>query len=489
MKLTRKLTIALAFAILVVLGIDASLEVERKAQLFEGAIRRDTQLLSRTIAASAARVWTTAGENQARDLVENANEQQSDVSIRWVSLQAPRGNPKGPEVPPEIIRPLIAAGAGTIRWRAPGDATDSLYTYYPIAIPLPERAIEVRESLEPERAYVRHTILRGAVTTAVLVALCTAVAMVIGVFFVGRPVRRLVDQARRVGQGDLSPRLSLTQRDEIGQLADEMNAMCDRLSETRERLDSETTARMAALEQLRHADRLTTVGKLAAGLAHEIGTPLNVITGYAQLIADECPEDSGAHRNAGIIAQQAERVAAIIRQLLDFARRRSPNPSRQDLCALARETTDLLGSLAHKHHVSLVLETPGSPVWTRADPGQMKQALTNLVVNGIQSMPKGGGTVTVTVAERRGAPPAGIEGLPGDYPCLEVRDQGSGISRDDLDRIFEPFFTTKEVGEGTGLGLSVSYGIVREHRGWIDVDSVPGAGTLFRIFLPKDVQV
>ena len=486
MKLTRKLTIALACAILVVLGIDASLEVERKAQLFEGSIRRDTQLLSRTIAASAARVWTTAGENQARDLVENANEQQGDVSIRWVSLQAPAGNSNRPEVPPEIVRPLVAAGAGTMRWRAPDETTDSLYTYYPIAIPLPDRAIEVRESLEPEREYVRHTVLRGVVTTAVLVALCTGVAMVIGVLFVGRPVRRLVEQARRVGQGDLSPRLRLRQRDEIGQLADEMNAMCDRLSETRERLESETAARMAALEQLRHADRLTTVGKLAAGLAHEIGTPLNVITGYAQLIADEYSDDSGAHRNAGIVAQQAERVAAIIRQLLDFARRRSPNPSRQDLCALAHDTTSLLGTLAHKHQVSLVLETPDEPVWTRADPGQMKQALTNLIVNGIQSMPEGG-TVTVTVAERRGTPPAGVDGQPGNYPCLEVRDQGSGISRDDLDRVFEPFFTTKEVGEGTGLGLSVSYGIVREHGGWIAVDSTPGTGSRFSIFLPREV--
>jgi two-component system, NtrC family, sensor kinase len=487
MKLTRKLTIALACAILVVLGVDASLEVERKAQLFERSIRRDTQLLSRTIAASAARVWTTAGENQARDLVENANRKQSDVSIRWVSLQAPEGNPKRPEVPPEIIRPLVAAGAATMRWRAPGEATDSLYTYYPIAIPLPERAIEVRESLEPEREYVRHTVLRGIITTAVLVALCTGVAMIIGVLFVGRPVRRLVDQARRVGQGDLSPRLHLKQRDEIGQLADEMNAMCDRLSETRERLDSETSARMAALEQLRHADRLTTVGKLAAGLAHEIGTPLNVITGYAQLITDEYPDQSGAHRNAGIIAQQAERVAAIIRQLLDFARRRSPNPSRQDLCALARETTSLLGSLAHKHAVSLVLETPDAPVWTRADPGQMKQALTNLVVNGIQSMPEGG-TVTVTVAKRRAVPPADIAGQPGDYPCLEVRDQGSGISSENLERVFEPFFTTKEVGEGTGLGLSVSYGIVREHGGWIEVESNQGAGSRFGIFLPREVE-
>ncbi len=487
MNLTRKLTIALTCAILVVLGLDATLEVERKAQLFEGSIQNDTQLLARTISAAAARVWQTAGETQARDLVANANEQEDQVSIRWVSLTAPEGNPKRPAVHPDLVRPLLEGRTRTVRWRAPGDTNDSLYTYYPIAVPLPERAIEVRESLEPERAYVRHTILRGTITTAVLVSLCSGVAMVIGVFFVGRPVRRLVDQARRVGQGDLSGRLHLKQRDEIGLLAGEMNSMCDRLTETRARLDTETSARMAALEQLRHADRLTTVGKLAAGLAHEIGTPLNVITGYAQLITDEYPDQSGAHRNATIIAQQADRVAVIIRQLLDFARRRSPNPTRQDLASLARETTSLLRSLAHKHEVTIELRIPDAPVWAHADAGQLKQALTNLVVNAIQSMADGG-TVTVTVEERNAEPPADHGGQPGRYVCVEVEDTGAGIPARDLPRVFEPFFTTKEVGEGTGLGLSVSYGIVREHGGWIDVESTPGEGSQFRIYLDPEVS-
>ena len=485
MKLTRKLTVALGCAILAVLSVDAAVGVQRKADLFETSIRRDTQLLGRTVAAAAARVWRTAGESQARDLVEHANEQEDQVSIRWVSLEAPEGNPKRPEVPPDRLGWLEPGLARTLRWRAPDASADSLYTYFPIAIPLPGRAIEVRESLEPEREYVRLTILRGAITTGVLVGLCAAVAMVIGVLFVGRPVRRLVDQARRVGQGDLSARLDLRQRDEIGELAREMNTMCDRLSDARMRLEAETAARTAALEQLRHADRLTTVGKLAAGLAHEIGTPLNVITGYAQLITDEYPADSSPHRNAQIIAQQADRVALIIRQLLDFARRRSPQPSRQDLGALARETTILLGSLAHKHGVAIAVDVPAEPVWAKADPGQMKQALTNLVVNGIQSMP-GGGTLTVMVERRHAEPPADLDRAPGDYLCFEVKDEGGGIAQEDLERLFEPFFTTKEVGEGTGLGLSVSYGIVREHGGWIAVKSSPGAGSQFCIFLPPE---
>jgi two-component system, NtrC family, sensor kinase len=487
MRLTRKLTLALACAILVVLGVDGFIRVQHKAGLFEVELRRDAQLLGRTVAGAAARIWRTAGEAQARDLVENANERQSEASVRWVWLDAPAGSPRGPEVPRDEIGTLGIGTARSIRWRPPDASAESLYTYYSMAIPLTGRAIEIRESLEAERAYVRQTILSGVVTTGVLVALCAAVAIVIGAVFVGGPVRRLVEQARRVGQGDLSTRLKVRQRDEIGELAAEMNTMVDRLSETRSRLESETAARLVALEQLRHADRLTTVGKLAAGLAHEIGTPLNVITGHAQLIADEYPREAGAHENALIIAQQAERVATIIRQLLDFARQRSPQPTRHDLIALVRETTALLGSLAHKRGVGFEVEVPSGPAWARVDPAQMQQALTNLVVNGIHAMP-GGGRLVLKVGRRRVEPPPDHGGSAAEYHCVEVIDHGVGVEPDHLSRVFEPFFTTKDVGEGTGLGLSVSYGIVREHGGWIGVDSAPGTGSRFSIFLPLEAS-
>jgi len=485
MRLTRKLTLALAFAILAVLGVDGLRRVRDRAGLFEVELRRDAQIHGRTIAHAAARIWHTAGESQARDLVEDANERASEASVRWVWLDAPAGNARGPEVPRRVIGPLDDRTARSVRWRALDSSAESLYTYFAIAIPLPNRAIEIRESLAAEREYVRQTIVGGVVITGVLVALCAAVAMVLGAIFVGRPVRRLVDQARRVGQGDLSPRLEVSQRDEIGELAIEMNTMCDRLSETRERLAAETAARIAALGQLRHADRLTTVGKLAAGLAHEIGTPLNVITGHAQLILDEHPADASAHENALTVKQQAERVAAIIRQLLDFARQRSPQPTRHDLVALARQTISLLSALAHRKSVIIELDSRAEKVWTRVDPPQMQQALTNLVVNGIHAMPDGGRLV-VKVDRRRVEPPPDHDGAPGEYHCLEVADEGAGIEPDHLPRVFEPFFTTKDVGEGTGLGLSVSYGIVREHGGWIAVDSAPGRGSRFSIFLPLE---
>jgi signal transduction histidine kinase len=203
--------------------------------------------------------------------------------------------------------------------------------------------------------------------------------------------------------------------------------------------------------------------------------------------------------SARIIAQQAERMTNIIRQLLDFARRRASVMVSTDLVALGRRTFDLLQPLAQKHRVDLRLVPEQPVVRACVDPGQIQQALTNLLMNAIQAM-QGPGEVTLdircrdTVAPPQdvgdvyGRPPsAGFADDGKSRPCVlfEVRDQGQGIPAEHLSHVFEPFYTTKQVGEGTGLGLSVSYGIVREHGGWIALESEVNKGSTFTIFLPQ----
>jgi signal transduction histidine kinase len=287
-------------------------------------------------------------------------------------------------------------------------------------------------------------------------------------------MRALTEQARRIGTGDLSRRITVTQRDEVGTLARELNATCDRLVAANERVRSETEARIATLDQLRHADRLKTVGQLASAVAHELGTPLNVVGGRAKLIAKGGLGTREIDENARIIAAQADRMATIIRQLLDFARRRNLNRTVGDLRDLVTRTADMLTVFARGRKVVLELDVPSEPVLFATDPGQFQQALTNVLVNGIQAMPQGG-TLRVHV-ERRG---------PEAEPfAIVVEDEGTGIAPDHLPRLFEPFFTTKGVGEGTGLGLAVAYGIIREHGGHIDVTSTLGQGSRFEIVLP-----
>jgi signal transduction histidine kinase len=309
-------------------------------------------------------------------------------------------------------------------------------------------------------------------------------AVLLGIFIVGRPLQRLVEHARRIGAGQLSARLPEGARDEIGALGREMNRMCEQLEEAHARLAGETRARLAALEQIRHADRLSTVGRLASGIAHELGTPLNVISARARQIAEGTVVGDKLTRAALIIDGQCEHMTRIIRQVLDFARPKPPRRMPQDLGSLARETLEALAPYATQRQVALELVAP-EPLKCGVDPHQIRQVLMNLVVNALQASPPGE-RVTLTVGLQQATRPQ-IPGVaPGPYAYISVKDHGAGISPEARTRLFEPFFTTKDIGEGTGLGLSVAYGLAQEHGGWIDVESAPSQGSRFSLYLPWD---
>ena len=250
---------------------------------------------------------------------------------------------------------------------------------------------------------------------------------------------------------------------------------------------------MAALEQLRHADRLATVGRLASGVAHELGTPLGVVLARARMFQDGEVAAQDIPAYARIIAEQVERMTAIIRQLLDFSRRQSRGdavaaPERElvNLSELVVRTLALVEPLAEKRNVQLTfdgnVQTTG-PVLAWVHAGHIQQVVLNLVMNALQAMVRPG-AVHLTLSQARATAPAGVDAPPGEYVRLCVEDAGKGIDPAILSKVFEPFFTTKDVGEGTGLGLSVSYGITREHGGWIEVESKPGVGSRFSVFLP-----
>ena len=179
-------------------------------------------------------------------------------------------------------------------------------------------------------------------------------------------------------------------------------------------------------------------------------------------------------------------MTKIVRQLLQFARRKGAEKTPCDSRGLVEEAIALLRPLAHKHAVELIiLPTSVDPI-VPVDASQFQQVVTNLVMNAVQAMPRGG-RVELSLEVVHTRPPAEPSTGDADYLCLAVKDSGAGIEPGNLGQIFEPFFTTKDVGEGTGLGLPVSYGIVRDHGGWIDVTSKIGQGSTFCVFLPRVV--
>jgi two-component system NtrC family sensor kinase len=289
---------------------------------------------------------------------------------------------------------------------------------------------------------------------------------------------------RRVGDGDFSGPLELRGHDELSELAAGLNTMCEQLLDAKEKVRLETEARIRALEQLRHEDRLTTVGKLASGITHELGTPLNVISGRAWMIAKGNLSPREIIEGANTIKAQSERITAMVRQLLDFARLRSTTKTLADLRQITQQAVDLMSSLGYKQKVDICLVAEDTPITANVDAEQIQQVLMNIITNALQAMPEGG-KVEVGIEHEHARPPEGYKGSEGEYFHIYVKDEGKGISKEDMPHIFEPFFTTKETGEGTGLGLSIALGIVREHGGWIDVQSEPGKGSCFSIYLPE----
>jgi signal transduction histidine kinase len=319
-----------------------------------------------------------------------------------------------------------------------------------------------------------------------------------------KPLRRLLEGIDAVGEGDLS-RVILAQRDdEIGTIAGRFNAMTGSLREVREEGQRGAKARLALEARLRQSEKLATIGQMAAEIAHEVGTPLNVIGGRARaigkIIGRQSGETSGeivknpsaeVAKNAGIIGGEVERITKIIRQVLDFSRPRGPTVTRVRVPAIVAEAVAFLGETTRRQGIAVELQPPAAAGSSDipdipGDPDQIQQVCLNLLMNAIHAMPTGGTLriATTRVVRRKG----GLDlAAPGEYVVLEISDSGSGIPEAHRDKIFEPFFTTRDEGQGTGLGLAVSNGIVKDHDGWIEVESPGGetpGGAVFRVFLP-----
>ena len=238
-------------------------------------------------------------------------------------------------------------------------------------------------------------------------------------------------------------------------------------------------------DQLRQAQKMEAVGRLAGGVAHDFNNILTVIHGHASLLKQNASLSASAARSVHQIGEAAERAAALTRQLLAFSRRQVIQPRRLNMNQVVSEMSSMLGRILGED-IALQVNYFPKPALVHADASMIEQVLLNLSVNARDAMPKGGLlTIGIAITDLQAGPcTLQPDARAGKFVCLSVSDRGCGIPPEHLSRIFEPFFTTKQVGKGTGLGLATVYGIVKQHSGWIEVDSQLGQGATFKVFLP-----
>jgi two-component system, NtrC family, sensor kinase len=384
----------------------------------------------------------------------------------------------------DAVARVIETGTGVVVERQGGDRAWWLYV-----LPVqysdrldPGRLLRTRVALEiafvapdgatTDRRAIRDVLLRVGALTVVL-ALLIAVVLQRQVL---RPLAQLAHSIRALGEGHRGPPLPVKRRDELGELAEAFNRMTERLDEARQRVVAEGEHALDLEQQLRRAETLAVAGKLASGIAHEVGTPLNIISGRAEMVLESLPPDHPGREDLERIIQQIDRVSNIVRSLLDAVWLGKLEIQRVPVGLLIGRLLPLLEHVVRKRGIAMTTSIPETLPDVAGDPGRLQQVFINLLMNAVEATPDDG---QITIS----AWPGWNDGRAG--VLVEVTDSGAGIPPDALGQVFEPFYTTKPVGQGTGLGLAISRDIIRDHGGTVVAQSRPGQGATFTVWLPE----
>jgi two-component system NtrC family sensor kinase len=330
---------------------------------------------------------------------------------------------------------------------------------------------------------------QGIAITVYVIGFIFAISLVLCTILwklVTRPVATLVEGMEKVGSGDLDFSVNIKTRDEIGILAKAFNSMTTDLKAAREimvnwtkTLENEVEKKTEVIRrtqgQLIHTEKLASLGRMAAGVAHEINNPLTGIVTFAHLMLKRVPPESLEKEDLEVIIEQAERCSKIIKGLLGFARATAVEKGSTDINEVVKRSIQMVSNKVDFHNIKFDINMDDTLSPVIADSSQLQQVFLNMLVNAADAMD---GKGTITISSRKV--------MEDEMPFVEIEftDTGPGISGENMEKIFEPFFSTKPVGKGTGLGLAVSHGIIQEHKGRIFMKSEPGHGASFFVRLP-----
>ncbi|HUS31149.1 MAG TPA: ATP-binding protein [Kofleriaceae bacterium] len=450
-------------------------QLGREAKAVAGAVRFQLE--------GQGSAFTAPSDKWLRDL---------EIKSGWNIKVAPRVRkdlPAGPDLSERELGWLRALVESPTFQLTDNEIGDRYYYVLPLrapALPSEEPTILGMLELNKSVAVTSSDDLGRAVALVVLIVLVTT--LMVGALasrFVSRPITKLLRGIDDVAKGDLSHVILAERDDEIGQIATRFNEMTFSLRESRGETQRQNEAKLALEQRLGQTEKLATIGQLAAEIAHEVGTPLNVIAGRAKSMKRKSKDPEAVEKNAEIVAEQTARITRIIQRLLDFARRKVGTTGKAEinLNELSLTTMEMLAGQFAAAKVKTKLDRAEGLPKVAGDADRLQQVLINLLLNAVQAMPDGGSLIVETRAVKRTRP--GLESGPEQsFVGIAVRDTGIGIPEDIREKIFDPFYTTKEGQGGTGLGLAVCSGIVKEHDGWIDVEANDNGGTVFRVYLP-----
>lgn len=473
MSIRLRFTLALTAVGLILFGSYALWAYDSEHDDLRAAASNEIALIGQSLATS---LGNALRDKQRADIDETLNTLEAlapnlDIHIHD-HLGMPLARSRGAEI--DSVLNKLAVGALTrneqILFDPPSDPVRIIFTgpltaddgtiIGSVAVARPTDAMQ--EDLQRTRDRLLLALVMFTVATVIA-------GLLLGSVHVSRPIARLLEGVRNVREGDFRARVESTSDDEIGKLVDEFNAMISALAESRARSELEADARGRLEAGLQRVDKLVTIGQLSAGLAHEIGSPLQVLSGRASALLEH--EDPEVKRQAGLLVAQCDRITRVVEQLLSFGRRKPVVTGPCDLVVPVVAIIDLLGPDAKRRQIHLTLETGDGNHEIVGDVDQLQQVSLNLIRNALTATPAGG-AITVRVDRL------------GEHVRLVVRDTGPGIDLQTRMRLFEPFFTTRASDGGTGLGLAVVRAIADEHRAKIEVVSESGSGTEFIVSFP-----
>ncbi len=485
MAISTRLILFLTIAVSVVIAVTSYTSLRRREAGLNQAMRSEVVAHAYTLQIALEDLFRAGRSSDAAHLVDRLSDNPYLFRVTLfdetgrVLIYSDLDTAGEQSTDPEVLK-TIATGNRIEHLHVTGGQE-----YFAIILPVQlgegrQGAFEIAQPTASLQADIAHARRTQATNLAAVVGVILIIVSVVLRRSLARPIKALLEGAEAIGRGDLSYRVTLLRKnDEFSRLASEFNRMADSLGAQHEAAVRAAEQRVELERELRHRDRLVLIGRISASVAHEMGTPLNVIDGRAaQLLQRPDSPIDMRQRNLTIIREQTRRIAQVVRQLLDLARTNGIRRQPVDLAQVFNDVSELIEGEADRQGVSVEI-VAGPPVCIEGDKDMLRQVFLNLCINAIQAMPQGGHLRVECQSD-------GPIKADRQFIVASVSDSGDGIAPEHLPQIFDPFFTTKDVGQGTGLGLAVSRRIVEDHGGWITAANDPlNNGAVFAVFLPQ----